>query len=100
MADSIMQDRRRCYITHRVDHLERHHVMNGPSRKKAEEDGLWIWLCHDVHMYVHAHAGIRLKLKAKAQEVYENRLMSAGMSPDGARMAWMARYHKNYEAYR
>lgn len=91
-----MQTKKECYLTHSVINLDRHHIMNGPSRRKAEEDGLWVWLNHDVHMYVHEDARLRLRLKADGQRAWEKRLTDAGLSPAGARDAWMHRYHKNY----
>lgn len=34
------------------DHLDRHHIFNGPYRKKSEKYGLVVYLCHEkCHIY-------------------------------------------------
>lgn len=74
MKKSIMQTEKKCFLTGSEFNLERHHIMNGPYRKKAEKYGLWIWLNHDVHMYLHdTREGTqkRLELKALAQAEFE-----------------------------
>ena len=69
MAKSIMQRGRYCYQCGRENvALERHHVMNGnPNRKKAEQYGLWVYLCPECHRTVHAEFGLREHLKTEAQ---------------------------------
>ena len=42
--------------------------MNGnPNRKKAEQYGLWVYLCPECHRTVHAEFGLREHLKTEAQ---------------------------------
>lgn len=74
MADSILQRGRYCYLCGREKcggeyiALERHHVMNGnPNRKKAEQYGLWVYLCPPCHRKVHAEFALRYHLKQTAQ---------------------------------
>lgn len=88
-SESIISNEPVCYLTGSRINLERHHCMNGVSqRKKAEEDGLWVWLNHDVHFAVHNHRPeLRNYLKKVAQEAYER---------THSRDEWMRRYHKNY----
>jgi hypothetical protein len=89
--DSIIQHEKKCYLTGARYSLDKHHIMNGTAnRKKADEDGLWIWLRHDVHMWLHqTHNGQDKdkQLKAIAQATYEE---------SHTHEEWMARYHKNY----
>ncbi len=63
-------DNPRCYLTHVQHNLVRHHVMNGRAeRKKAEEDGLWVYLSDPIHRYLHETSEGRQKmneLKAEA----------------------------------
>ena len=89
-SKSIVQDEKECYLTHVKYDLVRHHLMNGNAeRKKAEQDGLWVWLNDSVHKYLHdTHEG-RMKmyeLKAIAQEAYEE---------THSHEEWMRRYGKN-----
>ena len=42
-VDSILQDRRECYITGATEGLHKHHVYAG-SRRKAAEHGAAAWL--------------------------------------------------------
>ncbi len=78
-----------CYITGIRTGLERHHCMNGTSqRAKAEKDGLWVWLTHDIHAKVHStRPDWKYELKRVAQKAYEQ---------NHSRAEWMSRYHKNY----
>lgn len=69
---SILQDEKKCYVTGCTVNLDRHHVFGGALRKWSEQEGLWVWLVHDIHMYMHQHDPAALKrLKADAQAVYE-----------------------------
>lgn len=79
----------RCYYTGSRTELERHHCMNGTSQRvKAEQDGLWVWLTHDIHMKVHnERSDWKYELKRVAQKAYEK---------THTRSEWMNRYHKNY----
>lgn len=91
MTKSIMQTEKECYYSHRTDHLDQHHVMNGNAyRQKSDKYGLWVWLHHDIHMYLHqTEAGQELakELKRKAQRAFE-----AKYGHD----LWMNEFHKNY----
>jgi hypothetical protein len=65
--------------------------MNGnPYRKYADQDGLFIFINHHVHMYLHNTAEGRQKmyeLKAMAQKKYEE---------THTHEQWMNRYRRNY----
>ena len=86
---SIISNEKRCYLTGSKFKLEKHHCMNGAAyRKKAEHDGLWVWLNADVHRAVHSNRpDWKRELKRIAQEAYER---------THTREEWMHRYHKNY----
>lgn len=89
MTKSIISNEKVCYLSGRSDELERHHCMNGAAyRRKAEQDGLWVWLNREVHYAVHNYRpDLKRKLKCIAQETYER---------THSREEWMKRYHKNY----
>lgn len=51
---SIISNVKRCYVCGSECDLEKHHcIMGTANRKKAEEDGLWVYLCHRDHHAVH-----------------------------------------------
>lgn len=74
--DSIMQQRRECYICRTTQGLERHHVYAGSRRKAADKWGCWVWLCHEHHtgrFGVQYDAAAALRLKAECQRAFERR---------------------------
>lgn len=94
MAKSIMQSERECFICHTRLNLEKHHCLHGiANRKKAEADGLWVWLCHAHHtgsnQSVHLNRANDLILIRKAQEAWERKY---GKTED-----FIKRYGKNYK---
>lgn len=74
--DSILQNRRECYITGDTAGLHKHHIYFGnPNRKISEQNGFWVWLRFDWHngasYGVHFNRGLDLSLKRECQEKYE-----------------------------
>lgn len=54
------------------DPLDRHHIFNGPNRKKAEKYGLVVYLCHsDCHIFgpmaAHRNPNTMRKIKQYGQ---------------------------------
>ena len=48
--NSIMQDKKECYVCGTQFNLHKHHIMKGiRNRNKAEQDGLWVYLCYEHH---------------------------------------------------
>lgn len=48
--ESIIKTGKCCFFCGRTDRLEKHHAIHGTAnRKKAEELGLWVWLCPECH---------------------------------------------------
>lgn len=57
---SIIQTNKECYVCKTTIGLEEHHCLYGNARKKAEQDGLKVWLCYEHHrgdMGVHGKNG-------------------------------------------
>lgn len=80
---SIMHEGERCYICGAYGQLEAHHCMHGTAnRKKAEEDGLIVNLCHTCHMDLHDKG---LEDKWLMQQ---------------AQTAWMRYYSKTVQEFR
>lgn len=46
---SIIQEEKECYVCHCRDNLHLHHILFGHKRKKADEDGLTVYLCYWHH---------------------------------------------------
>lgn len=71
MAESIMQEERRCYVSGRTDWLEKHHLYGGGNRALSERYGLWVWLNHYYHNEppegVHYNKALRLELQKEGQ---------------------------------
>ena len=40
---------RRCFICGSCDRVELHHIFGGMNRKRADEDGLTVFLCARCH---------------------------------------------------
>ncbi len=49
--ESILKGDRKgvCFICGRWTQTERHHIFGASNRKKADKDGLTVYLCHDCH---------------------------------------------------
>lgn len=65
---SIISDKKECYECGITQYLHLHHIMFGRNRKKADEDGLTIYLCyfhHEGTYGVHGVNGHTLDLKLK-----------------------------------
>ena len=68
MNKTIIQDTKQCYVCGSVKYLHFHHIIFGKNRKKADEDGLTVYLCYNHHegtMGVHGKKGHDLDLKLK-----------------------------------
>lgn len=93
--NSIMQSKKECYICHTKLNLHKHHVMKGiRNRDKAEQDGLYVYLCYEHHEGtngVHGKNGhdLDLTLIRKAEEQW---LVCNNRTKDDFRK----RYGKNY----
>ena len=91
MKQSVIfqEDNRKCYLCGSWDASDRHHVLHGTAnRKKADEDGLTVMLCHRCHMRLHDQGiGDRL-LQQVGQKVWEEKY--------GDREAFIARFGKSY----
>lgn len=78
MKSIIQADREHCFICGRNSHadywgLDEHHVFGGANRKKSEQYGLKVYICHDrCHLNgVHKDA----ELNRKVQTIVQKRAM-------------------------
>lgn len=98
-AQSIMQSEKECYLCRiffeqsNVRDLEVHHCLHGTAnRRRADELGMWVWLCPGHHRTasdaVHRDAQIDLGVKKLAQAAFENKL--------GTREEFLKTFGKSY----
>lgn len=93
MSESILQKDRECYFCGAQGALDRHHTIGGPYRKRAEEDGLWVYLCRQCHDRTHFDPSWSrpnmLLLRRESQRAWMERYQQ-----DTA--AWIRVYGKSY----
>lgn len=69
-----MQNEKVCYLTGLTNNLDKHHIFNGAKRRWADKNGCWVWLDHDIHMWMHQTSAGRMywySLKAECQKAWE-----------------------------
>ena len=65
---SIISDKKLCYVCGLENNLHLHHILFGKNRKKADEDGLTVYLCYEHHEGtdgVHGKNGHNLDMSLK-----------------------------------
>lgn len=74
--ESIIQNRKECYVTGETRDLDCHHVFKGSRRKLSERHGLKVWMRHDIHLDMHDHRKpyetLENDLKPIAQRAFED----------------------------
>ena len=76
--DSIMQNKKRCYVCGLYAPVEEHHIFFGNhNRRISEENGFKVWLCAEHHrgtIGVHGKLGhvLDIKLKQECEKKYLN----------------------------
>ena len=112
VPSKIFKGEAKCYITGRTSNLDKHHVLHGRGiRPLAEEDGLWIWLSHDLHMDIHDKGYAEVsdpltgtyrkvtdkELQALGQQIFIAEKMKEGYPEDVARDLFRSRYGRFYD---
>ena len=89
MSDSIMQNKKECYISGSRINLERHHCLHGvANRKLAEKWGLWVYLRQDIHADLHErNKELDRMLEQDAQRAFEEKY---------GHDLWVKTFRKNY----
>ena len=88
------QEIKMCAICGVKNNLHLHHIIFGKNRKKADEDGLTIWLCYEHHEGtngIHGKNGHKLDmiLKQKSEECWLRHY-------NKTKEDFIKRYGKNY----
>jgi len=94
MSKSIISIEKRCGVCGKKNNLHLHHIFFGKNRKKADEDGLTIYLCYEHHegtKGVHGKDGHELDIKLK-RLAEKNWLEHYGKTEDD----FIERYGRNY----
>ena len=94
MRSSIINNKKRCFVCGTKNNLHLHHVIFGKNRKKADQDGLTIYLCQEHHEGtngVHGKNGHKLDLKLKKLAQY-----SWMYYYDKSKDEFIEKYGKNY----
>lgn len=89
---SIISNEPRCYHCGTEENLQRHHMLKGLAyRYKAEEDGLWCYLCNDCHTFLHGKDGHQLDVQYKqiAERAWLRHYRKSVRD-------WIQRYGKNW----
>jgi len=90
MSKSLLSNAKKCYVCGSEYNIEKHHVIFGTAnRKKADDDGLWCYLCHRDHQAVHNQDIWEKKALQKiGQEKWESHF--------GSKDDFIKRYGKSY----
>lgn len=68
---SIIQKEKECYFCFRTYGVELHHCLHGTAnRKKADEDGLTVYLCRDCHRALHDKGTGDRQMMQLAQKIW------------------------------
>ena len=91
MTNSIISNKKECFLCGAMSGLERHHIMAGTAnRKLSERYGLWVYLCHNCHTGdggAQYEKELNLSLKQTAQHAFEKQW---------SHEKWMEVFRKNY----
>ena len=87
MTKSIIPGDRKgiCYLCKRVGFTEKHHIFRGKNRKRADADGLTVYLCHFCH-------------NEPPNGVHYNKTKDIRLKEIGER-TWMQHYGKGVEEF-
>lgn len=97
MTESIIDGKKKCYLCGREGDLQIHHTLHGgANRRLADEDGLWVWLCHRCHMDLHDRGEGDRELQALAEKKWIE--CNYPNDEELGRTEFIKRYGKSYSA--
>lgn len=80
---------RQCYLCGSTCNIEEHHLLLGSRRKKADEYGLVVDLCHDCHSEAHdRNSELLNELRQEGQRRFE--------AQGHSRKEFMREFGRNY----
>lgn len=95
MTESIICNDRRCYICKRTGELQVHHCIHGnANRKRANEDGLWVYICQRCHTLLHDKGMHDKRIQAIGQRRWMETFYPG--DKDKALEEWHKRYGKSF----
>ena len=92
---SLISNSKYCYICGTQIALHKHHIFKGiRNRKKADEDGLWVYLCYNHHEGTNGvHGKNGKELDQKLKEIAERKWLEFYKKDVNE---FIKRYGKNY----
>ena len=91
---SIINNNKRCIVCNSLNNLHLHHTLFGKNRKKADEDGLVVWLCYEHHEGTNGvHGKHGSKLDKELKRLSEKRWLEYYGK---TKKEFIERYHKSY----
>lgn len=99
--ESLIQNRKACYVCGRNDSLHCHHVFGGTAnRKKSDEDGMFIYLCPAHHnmsnVGIHFNKNLDNKVKQQAEKIWVKNYTAESLSKEEQISLFIKRYGQNY----
>ena len=89
--ESILQSEKVCYFCGKQIAIEKHHIFAGvANRRISDQNGLWVYLCHNCHTGTEGaqyDKDKNIRLKQDAQRAYER---------NHTHSEWMNLIRKNY----
>lgn len=73
MQSIIQSNTDECYLCQGIP-TDKHHLLRGNKRKKADELGLFIHVCRRCHERIHNEPWLENELKCLAQVEFENKV--------------------------
>ena len=92
MKSILDTQRGTCCICGHYGRTELHHIFNGACRKKSDEDGLTVYLCHTCHQRIHNGIDGSEEMFRLKQWGQKQAMRHYGWSEDDFR----ERYYKSY----
>lgn len=75
--ESIIQNKKECYVCKSTLNLHKHHIFEGRNRNNSEKYGCWCWLCARHHNMsdagVHFNKELDIRLKQTTQKAFESK---------------------------
>lgn len=81
--DSVLQDKKECYVCKATQNLHSHHIFYGTAnRKKSEQYGMKVWLCGTHHNLSNEGVHFNKKLDLQLKKLGQMYMITHGMTLD------------------
>lgn len=95
MRNSIISNWKKCFVCGKQLYLHKHHIFYGiRNRSKADDDGLFVYLCYEHHEGTYGvHGKYGDKLDTRLKQIAEKRWLSYY---NKTKKDFIDRYGRNY----